>query len=190
MQVIHYRTEMFQMSKRIDLTGKRFGRLVVVKFTGKRRGTNALWKCVCDCGNTAIVVSSELQRGRTRSCGCLHREVAKKMSTKHGLWKHPLNKVWITIKQRCYNPNCAQYPYYGRRGIKVCDKWKDSFKAFYDWAINNGYKKGLTIDRIDDEGNYEPSNCQWITKSENTRRAHTGIKHNGDGTHALDIDND
>jgi hypothetical protein len=159
-----------------DMTGKRFGKLTVINREGtyeNKRSKLALWNCLCDCGKDVIVRGSALRNGSTQSCGCVQRENASSANTTHGLTKTPLYKVWLGMKRRCGNPNSKDYFYYGGRGICVCEDWKNDFLSFYDWARNNGYVEGLTLDRSEVNGNYEPSNCRWISQKEqsnNTRR--------------------
>lgn len=120
------------------------------------------------CGEKFITHIQLIKNGKSKSCGCY----ALKIRTKHGLSGHSLYSVWENVIQRCLNPKDKHYEYYGGRDIKICDEWKSDFKTFYDWAMNNGYKKELTIDRIDTNGNYEPSNCRFVTRlkqSHNTR---------------------
>lgn len=165
-----------------DLTGRRFGRLVVLERAEGPCKKHTYWKCLCDCGNITITAAQKLKSGSTKSCGCYGRDTA----TKHGMWKHPLYKTWKNIKSRCNNQNMTAYCCYGGRGIKVCEEWQNDFMAFYSWAIANGYLEGLTIDRIDVNGNYEPSNCRWVTmreQSNNTRRNHL-IEYKGE-THTI-----
>lgn len=159
-----------------NLHSQRFGRLIVVCVTKKRANDYVMWLCRCDCGNLAYVRSSHLLSGRTKSCGCLRKEMSNLKSTfKHG--DAPRGKparlynTWASMKYRCLNSNLPNYKYYGGKKISVCNEWRDSYTAFRDWALANGYEKNLTIDRINHKGNYEPSNCQWLTNSENVKKA-------------------
>lgn len=155
-----------------DLTGRRVGKLTVIKrhYDPNRKCT--LWECKCDCGNTTIVIANRLKNELTRSCGCLRRESNLANKTSHGLSGTHLYAVWNGMKGRCYNPNNHNYSRYGQRGITVCDDWKDSFETFAMWAKSNGYKDGLSIDRIDNDGNYCPDNCRWTnTHDQNNNRS-------------------
>ena len=154
-----------------DMTGMRFGKLTVVGFSHVAENRAAWWDCVCDCGNQCKVEGRKLRSGHKQSCRCFLAESVAQRSATHGLSKTRLFIVWQHMKDRCYNQNHTHFKHYGGRGITVCEAWKDDFKAFYDWAMANGYRDGLTIDRIDVDGHYEPSNCQWITRSDNSRKA-------------------
>ncbi|MBO3398543.1 hypothetical protein JJB71_13440 [Clostridium perfringens] len=148
-----------------NLIGKRFGKLKVVK-QSHSKNYRRYWECECDCGNKTIVTTSRLKNGHTKSCGCLSKEVTTKRNTKHGKRNTRIYEIWAGMKKRCLNKKSISYKNYGGRGVSICEEWKNSFEKFYNWAINNGYNENLTIDRIDVNGNYEPNNCRWCTKKE------------------------
>lgn len=165
-----------------DLTGKKFGKLTIIRqFIDYKKSTASLCECECDCGNKNIIVyRHSLIQGSTQSCGCLFKENSKKIHTIHGLKKHPLYLIHHGMKNRCYNKNMDSYKDYGGRGIIICDEWllEDGIVNFYNWAINNGYKMGLSIDRIDVNGNYEPLNCKWSTIKEQNRNRRNTVRIN------------
>jgi len=168
-----------------DLRGQKFSRLTVLEDSGKRRKGRVVWLCRCDCGNLAEIPTSYLTSGKTKSCGCLKIEIAKargkKFRFKHGYHKSRLYHIWSGMKQRCLNPKDPNYRYYGKKGVGVYDKWKDDFLAFRTWALQNGYAENLTIDRINSDENYKPSNCQWITKSKNSSKNYAPRPRNNKG---------
>lgn len=165
-----------------DLTGRKFNKLYVKNrapdYVSPKGKKVVMWECCCDCGKTITVASFKLKSGDTKSCGCFSRS----MATTHGLHDTRLYKIWCNMKSRCYNTSVIEYNDYGGRGITVCDEWLHDFQAFYDWAMSNGYRDDLTIDRIDVNGNYEPSNCRWVSmkvQSNNTRKNHV-LTYNGE----------
>lgn len=152
--------------KFIDITGHKYGRLKVLKLNGLNERKRKIWLCQCDCGQYTTLSTNELRTGNTQSCGCLHKEILIKNNKKrayHSLSRTKLYGVYNKMKARCNHKNHRGYEYYGGKNIKVCEEWSNDFRSFREWALNNGYQEGLTIDRKNLSGNYTPENCRWVT---------------------------
>lgn len=163
-------------AERIDMVGQKYGRLTVVEFAGISNNGEATWKCLCDCGNAAVVRGYHLRKGRIQSCGCLAKEQLIKRTKahptkgnlKHGYTDTRLYRIWGNMKTRCFNQRNRAYKWYGALGVTVCPDWLN-FENFSRWALASGYQDNLTIERKNPYGNYEPSNCTWIPISEQRR---------------------
>lgn len=176
------------MSKVNDLTGKKFGMLTVAFRGPNSKNGKATWFCKCDCGKDKNnpVLGYDLYSGRVKSCGCLYKSSNKNSNKTHGMTNTKLYRVWSSMKQRCYYKKGAEFKNYGGRGIFVCDEWKKDFMSFYLWAIDNGYKESedrseFTLDRIDTNMGYFPSNCRFVNMKtqQNNRRNNIIIQING-----------
>jgi hypothetical protein len=161
-----------------DIVGVKFTRLLVLKRAENGKRNKISWWVRCDCGKELIVPDGDLTRGHTKSCGCYKTELTRQRNEDriiHGKARKNdrarLYRIWSGMKSRCYNQNVISYQWYGKKSICICRGWKNNYTTFEKWAVNNGYASNLTIDRINPEGNYKPSNCRWITNSENTRRS-------------------
>ena len=174
------------MPELIDLTGMRFGRLTVISHAGKASYGENRWHCKCDCGTETIVFGNLLRNGSSKSCGCLARELSSSRNRTHGMTNTRLFDIWHGMKARCCRPTAPNYSLYGGRGISVCEEWKNDFTVFYEWAMSHGYADGLTLDRIDNDGNYSPDNCRWADgkTQANNKSTNRLITANGE-THTL-----
>ena len=147
---------------------KIYGRLEVIRYAERRNG-RSYYLCKCSCGKETAVMEGNLKRGLTKSCGCLRKEVTANKNRTHGYANHSLYGVWSNMKERCYSVNCDRYMDYGGRGITICDEWLNDAKAFIEWCLCNGWKKGLQIDREDNDSGYCHSNCRFVTPLENNK---------------------
>lgn len=153
---------------KIDLIGHKFNRLTVICRSEKKSKANIIWNCECDCGNFIDVASLKLRSNQTKSCGCLKRELISKVNKTHGMSnKTPTYKTWKEMRSRCNSPSNDKFKWYGGRGIKVCQEWG----TFEQFLIDMGERpKGMTIDRINNDGDYTPSNCVWLSPLDQTRK--------------------
>lgn len=174
------------MTKALELKNKKFGRLTVLERVENSKQGLSKWLCQCECGNTKIALGRELVKGKVLSCGCFRLEKLREKKCIHKQTKTKLHFVWSAIKARCYRVSHPSYKNYGARGIKMHNEWKENFLSFSQWATMNGYKEGLTIDRIDVNGNYEPSNCRWVNRKIQGRNKRNNqlITYNGE-THCI-----
>lgn len=170
------------MSKFKDLTGMRFGRLLVIKRAENDKQGRCRWYCLCSCGTEVVVASTNLIENRTRSCGCLKNEGNH---ITHGMRHSEIYDTWRHIKSRCFNPNCKDYKNYGDRGITMHEPWIRDFQLFYDYVsqLEHFGEQGTTLDRIDNDGNYEPGNLRWSdrkTQRRNQRDTIIFVEYNGE----------
>lgn len=149
-----------------DLSGQRFGRLTVVEQAERSKAGEIRWRCRCDCGREIVTQANNLTSGSSKSCGCWKHEKLALDHTTHGGRKTRLYSIWVGMRRRCYEETSVSYKNYGGRGISICDEWRNDFSAFRAWALKNGYDDSLSIDRINNDWNYEPRNCRWATPKE------------------------
>lgn len=170
------------MSNLKNLTGMTFNRLYVIKRVSNDKSGRARWLCRCKCGTIKTVLGKHLLSHKIQSCGCLQRE----RTTKHNKCHTRLYSIWRGMKDRCYNSNVLEYDNYGGRGIKVCEEWLNDFQAFYNWSMSHGYSDDLTIDRKDNDGDYCPENCRWVTyKEQNNNTSRNRLLTNAGETHTI-----
>lgn len=166
------------MPKLVDLSGRQFHRLTVIDMSHRRHrrdttGTHIYWRCMCECGTITTVAAQSLRRGSTKSCGCLRSESNIKRLTKHGMSKTSIYYIWSHINERCSNPNMERYPSYGGRGITVCERWR-KFDGFLT-DMGSTWFPGASIERKEVNGNYEPNNCIWIARGEQSKNRQNSI---------------
>ncbi|PTE79287.1 hypothetical protein [Staphylococcus gallinarum] len=155
-----------------DMVGYRFNGCKVLKRNGVNKDNRAIWVCVCKCGNIFQATGKSIRNGHVKSCGCYRKKVTGKQGRKnktHGDTNTRLYNIYRGMKQRCYYTNAQNYEKYGDKGIKICEEWLEDFSNFKRWSLKNGYGENLSIDRIDNNGNYEPDNCRWVDAKTQTR---------------------
>lgn len=153
--------------KTIDVTGKKFGALLVREFSHIDKHSRAIWLCQCECGNPFLTAGIQLRKGAAKSCGCLWKQHLREVNTTHGLLNTPEYRAWSGLKARCLNPHTHNYTDYGGRGITICERWMSSFETFLS-DMGKRPSPSHSLDRREVNGNYEPSNCRWATKKEQT----------------------
>ena len=168
------------------MIGQTFGRLTVINNPNITKGGKRYWECECSCGRVILVPTGNLKSGNSSQCRACGNKNRKTKPRKHGETKTRLYRIWTSMKSRCSNPVTINFHRYGGRGIKVCDEWEKSYESFRDWALSSGYSDNLSLDRVDNDGDYEPDNCRWATRKEQGENMYTAqlITFNGE-THCL-----
>jgi hypothetical protein len=166
----------------IDITGEKYGMLTVIKQNGHGKSGRIVWLCKCDCGNVVSVRGNDLRTGRTISCGCYKRAITSITKTTHGDSGKRLYNIWRDVVRRCKDKNNPRNKNYGMRGIDICCEWANSYESFKEWSLYNGYADNLSIDRINNNGDYKPTNCRWTTRKvqNNNKRVNRLLTHNGE----------
>lgn len=164
-----------------NIIGERFGILTIVRKSHFTKWEKTFVYCKCDCGEYKNYPIASLKTGNTTSCGCVRKKLVSDKFKIHGLKNHPLYGVWVSMKQRCSNKKRISFKWYGAKGVKVCEEWKGNFKTFFDWCIANGWETGLQLDRKNNDGDYEPSNCRIVTPKVNRNNASNTVKIDFDG---------
>lgn len=167
------------MTKKLSLLGQTFGRLTVISEAPSRKGQHSRWVCLCSCGKQTIVDGTHLNTGRSKSCGCLRHDVSKDCNTVHGFSGSKLYSTWLDVKKRCHDTKRKDFKHYGGRGIAMSQEWVHNFEAFRDLAMQNGYAENLSIDRIDVDGDYCPTNCRWVSQVDQVRNRRNTRKYKG-----------
>lgn len=163
-----------KMSRKFeDISDKTFGRLNVISRVENNKHNQIMWNCICECGNKRVIYGGDLKSGKTKSCGCLNKELIIQRSKTHGLSSHPIYKIWVDMKDRCDNPNNKGYKYYGQRDIKLSKNWESRNNFFIDML--SSWEEGLTIDRINNNLGYSKENCKWSTDIEQARNTRANI---------------
>ncbi len=160
--------------------GMKKNMLTAVRFDHSQ-SKDKYWLFQCECGKEAIIRASSFLTGRTKSCGCLVRTMTAKRMTTHGMSRTPLFGSWHSMKSRCLNPNATGYAGHGGKGVSICEEWVHDFPAFAKWSYEHGYQAGMQLDRIDNDGDYTPENCQWLSKSEHCAKTHRDLGRRGHG---------
>lgn len=167
-----------------NIIGEKHGLLEVLSFEKSEKKKNHwryYYKCKCECGKIKIINRDSLVSNKTQSCGCLKKQRVKEANSKHSLSQTRIYKIYKDIKKRCYNPKSSNYKIYGGKGVVMCEEWLNNFMNFYNWSIKNNYNDSLTIDRIDVNGNYEPSNCRWTTMKQQANNKTNNIYYEYNG---------